>query len=324
MEPIAETADLEGQSIIVIDKHDDRMVSPFQTWLASEIMASAASWINVLTKRDQVMPPNSGYHVALFGNYTLDRIKVVVAISIEATTGNTCAGWDEDTARAPSHPTFQQFWPMLRDTSASYTDIKVYNGNEILFHWILRGFRSDTDLILFNSSLLMSSLWGMSTKGTPSSLIAVFIRWRGLGLRLQVWWSHVLDLWSQATLPDQGLSCGKRRRLAGVSLLRDSNNRIDIKCSRTSVPGTWLTVSHICTDDQVGAGESCSSWGPWKTEQFPQLVAVHEVRGWRRVAQLLPARACLLLPGTPVYAPQTSPWRSSCWKSSLASARNGP
>jgi hypothetical protein len=43
MEPIAETADLEGQSIIVIDKHDDRMVSPFQTWLASEIMASAAS-----------------------------------------------------------------------------------------------------------------------------------------------------------------------------------------------------------------------------------------------------------------------------------------
>ena len=104
------------------------------------------------------MPPNSGYHVALFGNYTFDRIKVVVAISIEATTGNTCAGWDEDTARAPSHPTFQPFWPMLRDTSASYADIKVYNGNEILFHWILRGFRSDTDLILFNSSLLMSSL----------------------------------------------------------------------------------------------------------------------------------------------------------------------
>ena len=35
---------------------------------------------------------------------------------------------------------------MLRDTSASYTDIKIYNGNEILFHWVLRGFRSDTDL----------------------------------------------------------------------------------------------------------------------------------------------------------------------------------
>ena len=80
MEPIAETADLEDQSIIVIDKRDDRMVSPFQTWLVSEIMANAASSINVLTERDQVMPPNSGYHVALFGNYTLDGIKVVVAV----------------------------------------------------------------------------------------------------------------------------------------------------------------------------------------------------------------------------------------------------
>ena len=31
---------------------------------------------------------------------------------------------------------------MLRDTSPSYTDIKVCNGNEILFHWILRGYRA--------------------------------------------------------------------------------------------------------------------------------------------------------------------------------------
>ena len=26
---------------------------------------------------------------------------------------------------------------------------------------------------------------------------------------------------------------------------RDANNRIDLKCGRTSVPGTWLSVSHI-------------------------------------------------------------------------------
>ena len=96
------------------------------------IMSNAASSINVMTERDQVMPPNSGFHVALFGNYTLDGIKVVIAISIESNTGNPCAGWDESTARALSHPAFQPFsWPMLRDTSASYADVKVYNGNEI-------------------------------------------------------------------------------------------------------------------------------------------------------------------------------------------------
>ena len=40
-----------------VDNRDERLVSPFQTWLVSEIMANAASSINVLTERDQVMPP---------------------------------------------------------------------------------------------------------------------------------------------------------------------------------------------------------------------------------------------------------------------------
>ena len=147
LEPIGETDDAEDTSIIVVDSRDDRMVSPFQTWLVSEIMSNAASSINVLTERDQVMPPSSGFHISLFANYTLDGIKAVLAIAVEADTGNTCAGWDAGAAQALSHPAFQPFsWPMLRDTSASYTDIKIYNGNEILFHWVLRGFRSDTDL----------------------------------------------------------------------------------------------------------------------------------------------------------------------------------
>ena len=137
----------EDTSIVVVDNRDDRMVSPFQAWLVSEIMSNAASSINVLTERDQVMPPNSGFSVALFANYTLDGIKVVLALSLESETGTTCAGWDGETAAALSHQAFQPFtWPMLRDTSASYTDVKIYNGNEILFHWIFRGFRSDTDL----------------------------------------------------------------------------------------------------------------------------------------------------------------------------------
>ena len=147
MEPIAEGPEPEDQSMIVIDNRDDRTVSLFQTWLVSEIKANAASSINVFTERDQVMPPCSGYHLALFWNYILDGIKIVVAISIESVTGNTCGGWDADTAQALAHPAFQRFsWPMLRDTSASYMDVKIYDGNESLFHWIFRGFRSDTDL----------------------------------------------------------------------------------------------------------------------------------------------------------------------------------
>ena len=49
--------------------------------------------------------------------------------------------------RALAHPAFQSFtWPVVFDTSATYVDVKVYNGNEVLFHWVFRGYRSDSDL----------------------------------------------------------------------------------------------------------------------------------------------------------------------------------
>ena len=121
------------------------MVSPFQSWLTKEIMSNSASSINVLTERDQVMPSSSGFHMSLFANYTLDGIKAVLVVAIDTETGSMNAGWDSATASALSHPAFQPFtWPLLRDTSASYTDVKDHNGSEILFHWIFRGFRADT------------------------------------------------------------------------------------------------------------------------------------------------------------------------------------
>ena len=64
---------------------------------------------------------------------------------------------------------------------------------------------------------------------------------------------------------------------------RDANNRMDLKCSRTSVPGTWLTVSHISGPTLIQTITSVRSQrarveGPEQTEQFAQLAAVHE--GW--------------------------------------------
>ena len=47
---------------------------------------------------------------------------------------------------------------------------------------------------------------------------------------------------------------------------RDANNRLDLKCGRTSVPGTWLTVSHISGPALVNttrsrrAGASALAW----------------------------------------------------------------
>ena len=299
LEAITDSTHAEDQSIIVVDKRDDRIVSPFQSWLVSEIMSNAASSINVMTERDQVMPPNSGFHVALFGNYTWDGIKVVIAISIESNTGNPCAGWDESTARALSHPAFQPFsWPMLSDTSASYADVKVYNGNEILFHWILRGYRSDTDLTVqqqFVDELFVRE--ANQGKTRLSVVIAVFIGWRVSILSFECGGrTYSVGPGGAVVAGDSARSRFELRvcnRSSSDAVgndadrlefrYRDANNRIDLKCSRTSVPGTWLTVSHISGPTLIRTITSVREnrarvEGPEQTEQFAQLAAIHE--GW--------------------------------------------
>ena len=75
-----------------------RIVSPFQHWLVKEVVTNARSSINVLTERDQVMPPNSGLHLTLFANYTLDGTKVVLVLAIDSETGSPCG-----LGRAHSH-----------------------------------------------------------------------------------------------------------------------------------------------------------------------------------------------------------------------------
>ena len=79
---VVEEEDETRNSLPVIDNRDDRVVSPFQNWLAQEIMSNAASSINVLTERDQVL--------TLFANYTLDDIKAILLFSMTSTTGGPC------------------------------------------------------------------------------------------------------------------------------------------------------------------------------------------------------------------------------------------
>ena len=166
-------AECEGEaqdtSIIMIDNRDDRMVSLFRHGWSVRLWPMRPAPSTCSPSATRSCPPNSGFHLSLFGNYTLDGIKAVVVISVESETGSTCAGWDGRTAAALAHPAFQPFtWPMLRDTSASYTDVKIYNGNEILFHWILRGYRSDTDLTV-SSSLWTSTSFEKSAEASRAS-----------------------------------------------------------------------------------------------------------------------------------------------------------
>ncbi|CAE7949043.1 unnamed protein product [Symbiodinium sp. KB8] len=109
-------------------------------------MATGHNITAVLTIVKTVMPLNSGYHCSPFANYTLNGIKAVLVFTMSSRTGGPSAYWDSHVSSALSHTAFQPFtWPVMFGTSATYVDVKVFNGIEVLFHWVFRVYRSDSD-----------------------------------------------------------------------------------------------------------------------------------------------------------------------------------
>ena len=98
-------------------------------------------------------------------------------------------------------------------------------------------------------------------------------------------------------MQDPDGSCGsaaeQAMRLWGTMPIRfrdaNNDNRLDLKCARTSVPGTWLTVSHISGPTLIDAIRNVRMQrarveGPEQTEQFAQLAAIHQDWWYARVA----------------------------------------
>ena len=117
--------------------------------------------------------------MSLHAIHTLDGIKPVFTGSISCRTGCRCGSWDCDTARVLDHEQFKSFsWPFMRDTPATYVDLMLYNGSEVLARWILRGDRADTDLSV--QQQYTDELYGRSCdQGTswPSVVIEDFVGW---------------------------------------------------------------------------------------------------------------------------------------------------
>ena len=251
---------LSDSSIMVMDTRDERIVSPFQCWLVKEVVTTMPStvsrwswsWRSILRQ---------AHHVGA-------------------------------TATALSHPQFQPFsWPLMRDTSASYVDVKLYNGNEVLFHWVFRAYRSDTDLsvqVQFCDEALIRD----ARVGTfrPSVVISVFIGWKvsvflfevgrcssSVGPHGTVYVGNRCRSRFELRVVDRGSDDAIGNDAGRVEFrFRDANNRINLKCGRASVPGTWLVVSHISGPAlirmiQESRNQGARVEGPEPVEQFAQI-----------------------------------------------------
>ena len=183
------------------------------------------------------------------------------------------------------------------DTSATYVDVKVFNGNEVLFHWVFRAYRSDPDLSVqqqFCDEVLIRT----ANEGwfRPSVVISVFVGWKVSVTSFEIG-ARVYTIGPPVVVSDHATSTceGCELRVTSRSSregygndadrvefrFRDANNRIDLKCGRTSVPGTWLSVSHISGPALINTIQACRSQrarveGPDHVQQSAQLFSVIE------------------------------------------------
>jgi hypothetical protein len=135
------------RSVLVLDSRDNRLQSPYQGWLLDEILINANARINILSDRALVRSPSTGYHMNLFMLKTLDGLKLVLCGSMTSYGSVPCGKWDEDTGKVLSHEAFQPFrWPLMRDDSPTWVDVKVKIEGQLFIHLELRGYRSDSDM----------------------------------------------------------------------------------------------------------------------------------------------------------------------------------
>ena len=166
-------------------------------------------------------------------------------VSIDSVTGGPCGRCDGPTAQALSHPA------MPRDTSSSYIDVKVYRG----------GYRADTDLSAqqqFADEFFLRSAH-RRRKGL-SVVIAAFSAWKVSVFLFEcggpTYWvgGRVCVVMSADCARSRWeLRVGDRASTDAVGNDADSvdfrycgiQDGLQLLYSRTSVPASWLTVSHI-------------------------------------------------------------------------------
>ena len=287
----------EDGSILLQDRRDGRVVSPFQGLSPLEIAENSNSSLNILTERQALMKPNSGYYLTFFSVVTLQVFKLTLVVSVDSSQGIPCAAWDGPTARALSHPAFQPFeWPEMMQTTPTVVDVKIKINSNVLQHLVLTAYRSDNDLSVtrnwFNDDLIPSV---NAQTDNISVTVAVF-----QGFRVSV---------ITAEPGGRLYSAGPNGAVVAVDLARchielrkvvrnsqdaigsdpdrvefrflDAANRIEVMTARMSCPTSWLVGSHISgaafsniirsIREQGGRVES-----PDRQLQLSQLAAVHD------------------------------------------------
>ena len=284
------------RSVLILDNRDMRITSPFQGWLLDEILLNAQSGINILSDRQLVRSPSNGYHMNIFYVRAMDGYKFILVGSMTSYGTVPCARWDEDTGNVLSHAAFQPFrWPLMRDDSSTWVDVKIKIEGQLLLHLELRGYRSNQDMTVqlnYINDGLITSL--RDVLFVPAVVVTIFIGWRVVAVSFEVGGRIYACSEKGVVVALDFPLCHFEVRMTALSSadsigvdadrlefrFRSAGDEVDVACSQTNVPSTWLTLSRVSGPTLVQNAKWCRDRharveGPDQTMQMSQLAGIH-------------------------------------------------
>ena len=286
----------DERSVLIVDARDQRLQSPFQGWLLDEILVNAQANLNILSDRHLARSPTSGYHMNLFCMKTLDGMKLIMAASMTSYGSVPCGRWDSYMAEVLSHEAFQPFrWPMMREDSPTWVDVKVKIEGTLILHLELRGYRSDTDMtvqVSHVSDVIAHTL--ENSVFIPTFVVTVFqgyrviaTSWevggrlyagsdRGVVVALDYPLCHFELRFVASASPDAMGNDADKLEFRFLS----ASDRLDLRCSSCSVPPSWLVVSRVSGPTLIQSAKWCRDHyarveAPDQALQLNQLAAIH-------------------------------------------------
>ena len=264
----------EGErSVLVLDSRDQRLQSPYQGWLLDEILVNAQAGINIHADKALVRSPNTGYHFNMFYVRTLDGQKLVICGSMSSYSSVPAARWDKETGRVLTHQAFQPFrWPVMRDDSATWLDLKLKVEGSLLLHLELRGYRSDKDMSVQLNYINDALVMGLADLlCVPSVVITVFQGWRVVAISFEVGGRLYACSDGGIVIALDFPLCHFEIRMVAVASADafgwdadrlemrfvSAGDKLDLTCSTISAPASWLMVSRVSGPTLVKNAEWC-------------------------------------------------------------------
>eukprot|EP00434_Breviolum_minutum_P034619 symbB.v1.2.030648.t1/scaffold3477.1/size55879/5 len=284
------------RSIMVLDHRDQRLQSPFQGWLLDEILTNANARISITSDVRLLRSPTTGYHCNIFMMKTLDNFKMVLVGSMTSYGSVPCGRWDSETGAVLSHAAFQPFrWPIMRNDSPTWVDVKVKMEGQLLVHLELRGYRSDGDMTVQINHVSDTIVWLLQeTPFIPTFVVTVFQGWRVCAVSWEVGGRiYAISEGGIVVALDYPL-CHVELRLVATSSAdafgQDADrlefrfysaaDRLDVACSTCAVPPSWLVVSRVSGPTLIKNARWCREHlarveSPDQALHLSQLASIH-------------------------------------------------